>query len=84
MGRRRASVARVWLRLKKKLGLEEPTPVIDQVCFGCAQRESVIQAPSVGTFAKITAVDTTEVKSKTKRDRDNKRRILELRHGGPW
>ena len=34
----------MWLKLKKKIDLKDPTPLIDQVYLGCTQRASITKA----------------------------------------
>ena len=69
MAGRRTSLAPIWLKLKKSIDLEEPAPLIDQVCSGYTQRESVTEESNVKTkgnlFAQITTTET-DVKSKMK------------------
>ena len=70
---RKASSAPTWLKLKKKIDIEEPTPRFDQLYSGCTQRESVTKESDVkinsDLLAKITTADT-EAKPKIK-NREN-------------
>ena len=58
---RKVCFALIRLNLKKKMDLEEATPFIDQVHFGCTQRESATKESDVkikmDLFTKITCTE---------------------------
>ena len=51
---RQASLAPVYLKLKEKTDLEEPTPLADQVYLGCTQRESVTKESENNLMRRAT------------------------------
>ena len=47
MVERKQSMEKLWKFCKKEIDFEDPTPIIDQVCVGCTQREAKVDVQAV-------------------------------------
>ena len=62
---RKESLAPTDAKLRKKIDLEDASPLVDQVFLGCSQRAATVDEESIKTKTELFQINTTSGKDET-------------------
>ena len=72
------SLAPRWAEMRKKIDLEEPTPLIDQVDVGCTQRAATVDEETITTKTELLQnITTSHVDQNTQEKAHNAEKCVE-------